>query len=563
MDCRRQHHEGLPSPPSPSRMASCSSTVAYNVDKGVENIPAADENDLLNPVTRSAKKRRRRSSDSNRSSSKKPKKNIRLRQLRPEEISNAQQHQTASPIKQFLQLELTQLQRFIFDQVRFPPDNPNFVLDYLQLIRQLHRSEDLHHLENKQRQINYTESDSHTESNSGSEMAKVGPKDKLYLNILDANCIKELRHANYQKLAPDFIKELLKKLNPSNAENKARRRQNHPTWYPKDEYEESAKKFEIFDKKSDLVDASSEDGVGAFVYAALALDEAKCDTCDNAMESASNKSFKRVFLEHFPEGEQLTCPRPDLYFGYSTTEFLDGEPFIPKIWRGASTEIYQLYCQMSGALRICCPYLIVEAKPDGGSESEAEKQCVVGCSTTLAALHFAFPQEEEFVVFGLTLLPTRAQLSVAWRTLDNGEAKYYFGNLKMFSLKEKEPFIECREYIRAIHDWGVGERKNQMKKLIKEAKKGPPRYLEPKKGTATASSRKRAGSPKASVSKKHTSMVTRPVVNSVDNEASPSKQIHQTLPYLEDAEADSDYGDAEDGQTVKKDGIEAVKEDNN
>ncbi|KAI1389091.1 uncharacterized protein F4822DRAFT_269004 [Hypoxylon trugodes] len=223
-------------------------------------------------------------------------------------------------MQQFIELEPTQLERFIFDQVRFPPDNTELVLDQKRLIREFYRTEELR-LENNRRHIHRSESD------SDPEMEKVDPI--TYRRVLEANGIEELGQTECLARAPTFVKDILKTLDLVDSGNQTRRRHSHPKWYIEED-DQTAKKFLYYESMLRSIRNGSKKTIENIVYSALALDSNECEACDAAMCLAADQKFGRVFLNHFQHPDLLVVPQPDLYFGYETDEFLDNDQYIPK-----------------------------------------------------------------------------------------------------------------------------------------------------------------------------------------------------------------------------------------
>jgi hypothetical protein len=161
---------------------------------------------------------------------------------------------------------------------------------------------------------------------------------------------------------------------------------------------------------------------------------------------------------------KLSTPQPDLLFGYNRDILLQHTSQLLEM----GTDF------VANSLNVVFPFLIIEFKADGPTETgslwAATNQCLTATASCINIGERLNDRAARYncgrfdtTVFSIAMNGTEARLFVSWKQ-DNDS--YYTQKVDSFALQRAEHYLEFRNYVLNIIDWGLKTRLERIQNLL-------------------------------------------------------------------------------------------------
>ena len=190
-------------------------------------------------------------------------------------------------------------------------------------------------------------------------------------------------------------------------------------------------------------------------------------------------------LENVP---RLTVPKPDLAYGIDEDAFTTEEAWI--------NGRYPLFSEISP--RLFHTFFVVEFKSEDGSIEDAKNQASRSAGALISGLrnldnltpggNIKKGADSRTWVFSMAISMQTAQLYVNWANVEHdGSVVYHMHFLTEYSLKVGSRLGEFKKHVDNILDWGIGERKENIQKILNDVYANSKKELKRKPDTAPES----------------------------------------------------------------------------
>jgi len=167
---------------------------------------------------------------------------------------------------------------------------------------------------------------------------------------------------------------------------------------------------------------------------------------------------------------KIKNPKPDFVYGFNKAAFTDDETFVILPYKELASiarEVYYAFC-------------LLELKSSTGEVEAAKLQLRRGSSAAISALEQLYDKATDpkavtpvtvneratrSMMFGYTMTPEAATLYLHWVGGSGNNRKYYTHDLRGYHMREEEQIKMLRRDFHNILDWGVFQRRKQLRDL--------------------------------------------------------------------------------------------------